>query len=253
MATVSVNSFVFKQPVQIGDVLSLYADVVRVGHASITIDVQVYAERGRCPKAANRANIRPVSQGRISVGREGTMGRIRLLAWMALAGLASGCATITGTETQALSLQAVDQEGAAVENATCNLANDKGTWIVRPPATPTVVRSANDLIVRCEAEGQQPGTLRAISRANNGMAGNILFGGAIGALIDHNKGTAYDYPFALRVVFGATRTVDRANDPGNLPAPIPQASSPPPDMDRPRSAESTRAVTLDDLQNLLPK
>ena len=47
VATVSVNSFVFKQPVQIGDVLSLYADVVRVGNTSITIDVQVFAERGR--------------------------------------------------------------------------------------------------------------------------------------------------------------------------------------------------------------
>ena len=47
VATVSVNSFIFKQPVQIGDLLSLYADVVRVGNTSITIDVQVYAERGR--------------------------------------------------------------------------------------------------------------------------------------------------------------------------------------------------------------
>jgi acyl-CoA thioesterase YciA len=44
---VSVNSFVFKQPVQIGDVLSLYADVTRVGNTSITVDVQVFAERGR--------------------------------------------------------------------------------------------------------------------------------------------------------------------------------------------------------------
>jgi acyl-CoA thioesterase YciA len=44
---VSVNSFVFKQPVQIGDVLSLYADVVRIGNTSITVNVEVYAERGR--------------------------------------------------------------------------------------------------------------------------------------------------------------------------------------------------------------
>src|SRR5574342_476233 len=42
VATVAVNAFVFKQPVQIGDVLSLYADVVRVGNTSITVDVQVY-------------------------------------------------------------------------------------------------------------------------------------------------------------------------------------------------------------------
>ncbi len=47
VATVSVNSFVFKQPVQIGDVLSFYADVQRIGNTSITINVGVYAERGR--------------------------------------------------------------------------------------------------------------------------------------------------------------------------------------------------------------
>jgi len=45
VATVSVNSFLFKQPVQIGDVLSFYADVVRVGTTSITVNVEVYAER----------------------------------------------------------------------------------------------------------------------------------------------------------------------------------------------------------------
>jgi len=47
VATVAVNSFVFKQPVQIGDMLSFYADVVRIGRTSITVNVEVYAERGR--------------------------------------------------------------------------------------------------------------------------------------------------------------------------------------------------------------
>src|ERR1044071_4144464 len=45
VATVAVNSFVFKEPVQVGDVISCYADVVRIGTTSVTIDVQVYAER----------------------------------------------------------------------------------------------------------------------------------------------------------------------------------------------------------------
>jgi acyl-CoA thioesterase YciA len=45
VATIAVNSFVFKHPVQIGDVLSFYADVIRVGNTSITVDVQVFAER----------------------------------------------------------------------------------------------------------------------------------------------------------------------------------------------------------------
>jgi len=47
VATVSVNSFLFKTPVQIGDVLSLYADVERIGNTSITVKVEVFAERGR--------------------------------------------------------------------------------------------------------------------------------------------------------------------------------------------------------------
>jgi acyl-CoA thioesterase YciA len=42
-----VNSFVFKQPVQIGDVLSFYAELQRIGNTSVTIKVEVYAERGR--------------------------------------------------------------------------------------------------------------------------------------------------------------------------------------------------------------
>ena len=45
VATVAVEEFVFKQPVQIGDVLSFYADVVRVGTTSVTVNVEVYAER----------------------------------------------------------------------------------------------------------------------------------------------------------------------------------------------------------------
>ena len=45
VATVAVNSFQFKQPVFIGDVLSFYADVVRVGNTSITVNVEVYAQR----------------------------------------------------------------------------------------------------------------------------------------------------------------------------------------------------------------
>ena len=45
IATVAVNEFVFKQPVSIGDLLSFYARVERVGRTSITVNVEVYAER----------------------------------------------------------------------------------------------------------------------------------------------------------------------------------------------------------------
>ena len=46
VATVAVNSFVFKQPVLIGDLVSFYAKVVKVGRTSVTVDVEVFAQRG---------------------------------------------------------------------------------------------------------------------------------------------------------------------------------------------------------------
>ena len=46
VATVAVNAFVFKQPVLIGDLVSFYARVVKVGRTSVTVDVEVFAQRG---------------------------------------------------------------------------------------------------------------------------------------------------------------------------------------------------------------
>ena len=45
VATVAVNSFQFRQPVFVGDVVSFYAGIVRVGRTSITVNVEVYAQR----------------------------------------------------------------------------------------------------------------------------------------------------------------------------------------------------------------
>jgi len=45
VATVAVNSFQFRQPVLVGDLVSFYAEVVRVGRTSITVNVEVYAQR----------------------------------------------------------------------------------------------------------------------------------------------------------------------------------------------------------------
>jgi len=45
VVTVSVNSFVFKEPIFMGDIVSFYAEIIKVGTTSITVDVQVYAQR----------------------------------------------------------------------------------------------------------------------------------------------------------------------------------------------------------------
>jgi len=47
VVTVAVNSFEFHQPVFVGDLISCYAEVVRVGRTSLSVKVEVYAERNR--------------------------------------------------------------------------------------------------------------------------------------------------------------------------------------------------------------
>ena len=47
VVTLAVNSFLFKEPVFVGDLVSFYARVTKVGRTSITVDVEVFAQRGR--------------------------------------------------------------------------------------------------------------------------------------------------------------------------------------------------------------
>ena len=47
MATVAVNEFIFKQPVRVGDILSFFSAVTRIGRTSVTVKVEVFAERFR--------------------------------------------------------------------------------------------------------------------------------------------------------------------------------------------------------------
>ena len=57
IATVAVNQFVFKQAVSVGDLLSFYASVERIGRTSITVHVEVWAERN--PAAPRQVKVRP--------------------------------------------------------------------------------------------------------------------------------------------------------------------------------------------------
>lgn len=72
-------------------------------------------------------------------------------------------------------------------------------------------------MVECKKEGYPDGFLRAISRAAGGMWGNIILGGGIGAIIDHNKGTGYNYPNDLPVKLGANTIIDKRDDKSDPP------------------------------------
>jgi acyl-CoA thioesterase YciA len=45
MATVAVNEFIFKQPVRVGDILSFFGSIKRIGRTSVTVQIEVFAER----------------------------------------------------------------------------------------------------------------------------------------------------------------------------------------------------------------
>jgi acyl-CoA thioesterase YciA len=47
VATIAVTSFQFRNPVFVGDLCSFYARVLKTGNTSITVEVEVYAERNR--------------------------------------------------------------------------------------------------------------------------------------------------------------------------------------------------------------
>ena len=66
VATVAVNSFTFKQPVLIGDVVSFYSTIVRVGRTSIAVAVEVYAQRN--PKDVICVKVTEASLTYVAVG-----------------------------------------------------------------------------------------------------------------------------------------------------------------------------------------
>ncbi len=121
-----------------------------------------------------------------------------------------GCSTITQSESQSLSLTATYQDKPV--DPECHLTNDKGSWDTKAPANVAVRKSNEDLEVTCKKEGMPNGILKAISRAAGSMFGNIIFGGGIGAIIDHSKGTGYDYPHQLPVKMGESVVVDKKTE-----------------------------------------
>jgi acyl-CoA thioesterase YciA len=68
VATIAVNSFVFKQPVEIGDLVSFFAAITRTGRTSITVDVEVYAQRN--PTDEITVKVTEASLTYVAVGRD---------------------------------------------------------------------------------------------------------------------------------------------------------------------------------------
>lgn len=120
----------------------------------------------------------------------------------------SGCASITGTPMQSVSLQTREQSGTEVSGAACELSNNKGKWYVTTPGSVTIHRSNDDMQVICNKNGYEPGRATVVSETKGSMYGNIILGGGIGALVDHHNGSAYEYPGFVQVIMGLFSKVE---------------------------------------------
>ena len=69
IVTVAVNQFIFKQAVSVGDLLSFYAKVERIGTTSITVNVEVYAERD--PANLHVVKVTEANLTYVAINREG--------------------------------------------------------------------------------------------------------------------------------------------------------------------------------------
>ncbi len=118
----------------------------------------------------------------------------RMVLGAAAALALTGCASVMNDTTQPMKIETRNDKGDLVSGAECNVTNDYGTTAVKSGVTSQVRRSGKDLDIVCK-DPQHPDAIgRGISRANAGLAGNIIFGGGIGAIIDHNKGTRLYLP-----------------------------------------------------------
>ena len=68
--TVAVNAVQFHQPVFVGDLVSFYADVTRVGTTSLTVEVRVYAERFRSPSAHECVQVTAATLTYVAMGED---------------------------------------------------------------------------------------------------------------------------------------------------------------------------------------
>ncbi len=120
-----------------------------------------------------------------------------------------GCASLTKDDYQGMQVETYSKDNILVANAKCRARNERGDWIVFTSGTLTVRRSSQNLLVSCEKEGESTGYATVISRVNDGMLGNVFYGGGVGAVLDHHNGNAYSYPDWIRIMMGDNLVFDR--------------------------------------------
>ena len=162
----------------------------------------------------------------------------------------AGCASVTGSSTQNISIQTRAPDGKEVKEAQCDLINKRGTYFLTTPGTIMISRSNDDLTVTCRKDGFDNGRAGVVSNTKGSMFGNILLGGGIGAIVDHNSGAAYEYPSFVQVVMGSNITIGtKREDVAQNQNPMMGASSTPGAQNQNTKSSSSRLKELKKLKD----
>ncbi len=118
-----------------------------------------------------------------------------LLAFTALT-LLSGCASAIDGQTQNVTLRT-----PGAENARCYLENEDMKYVVETDETINIMKSPNDLEVRCLAAGNREKTIIVQREVNDWVAGNVATGVVPGAAYDYFSRGGFEYPEEIIVDF----------------------------------------------------
>ena len=114
----------------------------------------------------------------------------------------TGCASITGSKLQPVSVSSTC-ESKPVNDASCTLTNDKGSWFVKTPGSVTVNKAYGDISIECKKD-EMKGSATFKSSSEGAVWGNIIAGGGIGFLVDANTGAGFAYPNSMIVNMSGT-------------------------------------------------
>lgn len=141
-----------------------------------------------------------------------------LLVLFIFTSLMTGCASITGSRNQPVSVTCTS-EGKPVNGANCNLMNDKGQWFVTTPGTVMIQKAYGDLAITCKKD-DTTGAATFKSASEGAVWGNVIAGGLIGYAVDASSGAGFSYPQSMNVILGGGST---AAEPGAKPV-LPETS-----------------------------
>ena len=121
---------------------------------------------------------------------------LRVLTLLAMVVL-TGCASVTGSKLQPVSVSTTC-DSVPVNEASCTLINDKGSWFVKTPGSVTINKAYGDISVECKKDDMK-GSMTFKSSSEGAVCGNIIAGGGIGYLVDANTGAGFAYPNSMSI------------------------------------------------------